>query len=90
MLSVDVRKLEDENKRLKEAIKQMEVKFEEEQLKPKSCEFCKFYIQHYVKVEGKYLMTHCGHCTHGKVKDRKPKDSCEYFELGTYDIKRFV
>lgn len=90
MLSSEVRSLENENYRLKEAIKSMQKKFGEEQIKPKTCEYCKFYIQHYVKVEGRYAPTYCGHCTHGRIKDRKPKDSCKYFELGTYDIKNFV
>ena len=90
MLSSEVRRLEDENCRLREALASMQKKFDGEPLKPKACEYCKFYIQHYVKVGGQYSETYCGHCTHGRVKDRKPKDSCKYFEAGTYDIKHFA
>lgn len=90
MLSSDVRQLENENHRLRKALDSMKEKFGEETPKPKACEYCKFYIQHYIKIDGRYSETYCGHCTHGRVKDRKPKDTCKYFELGTYDIKHLV
>lgn len=90
MLAQDVKNLENENYRLKETIKVMQSKFDEEELKPKACEYCKFYIQHYIKVGGNYSQTYCGHCTHGRVKDRKPSDTCKYFEFGNYDTKRIL
>lgn len=90
MLSVDVKRLENENAALRETLKVMQKQFSEQQLKPKACEYCKFYIQHYVKVGGSYTKTHCGHCTHGRVKGKKPSDTCQYFELGAYDIKHII
>lgn len=87
MLSNDVRQLENENHRLREALSSMEKKLGEENIKPKACECCKFYIQHYVKIGERYAETYCGHCTHGRVKERKPKDTCKYFELGIHNIK---
>lgn len=90
MLAQEVRELERENILLKEAVETMRRQFDSEPEKPKACAYCKFYIQHWVKVDGHYKETHCGHCTHGRCKERKPKDSCKYFELGTYDIKHFA
>ena len=90
MLSTEVRRLESENAALKEAVEAMKKQFGEDQVKPKACELCQYYLQHYVYTEGRYTKTHCGHCTHGRVKDRKPDDTCKYFEVGTYDTKRFM
>lgn len=79
----DVRELENENYKLKEALKQCVA---EQVNKPMSCGFCKFYIQHYIKLGSQYRETNCGHCTHGQCKKRKPGDSCKYFELGKYQV----
>lgn len=87
MLSNDVRKLEDENIKLKRALAALETKFATEQNKPRACEYCKFYIQHYMKVGDCYYETNCGHCTQGRPKGRKPNDTCKYYELGTRETK---
>lgn len=87
MLSNDVGRLESENASLKKVLKELQTQFAEEQLKPKACEYCKFYIQHYVKCRNGYTKTYCGHCTHGRLKDRKPSDTCKYYELGTYEAQ---
>lgn len=81
MLAQEVRNLENENAALRETIKVMQKQFADKQPKPKACEYCRFYIQHYVKMGCSYGKTHCGHCTHGRIKDRKPDNTCEYFEL---------
>lgn len=90
MLSSEVRQLENENHMLRESLDSMKKKFGEETPKPKACEYCKFYIQHYMKVDGRYSKTCCGHCTQGRVKGRKPEDTCKYFELGTYDARHLA
>ena len=82
-IASDVRKLERENRELKEVIA-------ERSTKPKACEFCKFYIQHYIKQNGRYIETNAGHCFHGRTKDRRPADSCKYFELGRRETERYV
>ena len=87
MLSNDVRKVEQENEQLKEALRELSKKLAADQIKPKACEYCKFYAQHYVKVSCNYAKTYCGHCTHGRIKERKPDNTCKYFELGKWEIK---
>lgn len=77
MLSSEVRELEQENKRLKETIEALNGKEREAD----TCGNCRFFIQHYVLADRKYIPTNCGHCKHGsRTKGRKPKDTCEYFE----------
>lgn len=90
MLSSEVRCLEDENVRLRDVIEKMKVTQKEAEKKPKACEFCGFFLQHYVKTGNSYVPTYCGHCVHGRIKGRKPDDSCQYFELGNYDIKKYI
>lgn len=80
MLAQEVQKLEQENISLKESIKSLTERLGEEPEKPKRCEQCKNYIQHYVKTGIQYHPTHCGHCVHGICKKRKPDDTCKYFE----------
>lgn len=84
MLSNEVERLENQNRKLRAAIEILQAKFQEDEsvAKPMACEYCKFYLRHYVKLEGKFIRTGCGHCVHGRMKKRNPKDSCEYFELG--------
>ena len=89
MIANEVQKIENENRALRQAIKEMEKQFEEEQKKPKACKYCRFYIQHYIRIGGSYSETYCGHCTHGRAKDRKPDNTCDYFELGCYELNHF-
>lgn len=90
MLSNEIRKLESENQSLREALKTMQVNFEKEKQRPRACEYCKYYLQHYVKVDGGYKPTYCGHCVHGRVKKRVKDESCQYFEVGTFSIRNYV
>lgn len=90
MLSGEIRKLEQENQRLQAALKTMQVKLKAEERKPRACEYCKYYLQHYVNVDGNYKPTYCGHCVHGRVKKRMKDESCQYFEFGTYSIRNYV
>lgn len=91
MLSNEVERLEDQNRKLKLAIEKLQIKFEEEsgEKRPKACQYCKFYLRHYVKAGNHFLKTGCGHCVHGsRTKTRKPNVSCEYFEIGDHDAER--
>lgn len=89
-IASDVRKLERENRELKEVIAELQEKASKRSVKPKACEFCKFYIQHYIKQNGRYIETNAGHCFHGRIKGRQPADSCKYFELGRRETERYV
>lgn len=89
MVSQEVRALENENRTLKETIKKLTVDFENKEKRPMACEWCKYFLQHYVYADGEFSKTCCGHCTHGRCKDRKPETkSCRYFELGSYGSGR--
>lgn len=97
MLSNEVKILENENHALRQALKEIQEKMNTQEIsKPKSCRYCKFYVQHYAKgifpASGtEYVEINSGHCTRGvPVKNGgkrtpKPDDTCRYFELGTYD-----
>lgn len=58
--------------------------FNVNQEKPRACERCKFYMQHYIKSGKQYAKTNSGHCVQGRIKARKPGDTCKYFEFGTH------
>ena len=93
MLSQDVEKLERENILLRQMIQNVQRKLEEKEiLKPNSCQYCKKYVQYYIKNswsnKGEYVPIYAGHCTagvpvnKGGKKRPTPDDSCPYFELG--------
>lgn len=89
MIAREVERLERENRALKVQLVELTKKREEETngARPKSCRFCKYYMQHYVKMNGSYVETYAGHCTkgvpicRGGKKRPAPDDSCLYFEL---------
>lgn len=98
MLSKEIRSLENENQVLKEAMKALQEKMERnEVVKPKSCQYCMHFVQHYIKggrmYTKEYIPIYEGHCTCGvpiyKGRKRKPtpEDTCPYFEIGTLETK---
>ena len=98
MLSNEIRELENQNAALRKALFDLSKKIEQnEVLRPKSCQYCKNYIQHYIKgargVQSEYTPIYDGHCTSGMPirkggrKKTKPDETCPYFELGTVDTK---
>lgn len=96
MLSREIARLENENFALREELRELNAKMESNAvLKPKSCQYCKNYIQHYIKtVTGGYKPIYAGHCISGvKTKRRKksnPDDTCPYFELGTQEAQLYL
>lgn len=97
MLSREVVQLERENDVLKNALKELSAKMEQNAVvKPKSCQYCKNYVQHYMK-NGlgyrEYTPIYDGHCTcgvpvsKGRKRNPKPDDTCPYFEIGTLETK---
>lgn len=84
MLSDELKKIEDENQRLKVLVQQMLGSVP----KRKNCESCKHYIQHYGRnAWGTYFKINAGHCIcEVPTKKRKgkseptPEDTCLCFE----------
>lgn len=96
MLSREIENLEYENRVLKEALEEIKKKMDQnEVVKPKSCQYCKNYIQHYRKVTqgccAEFVPVNDGYCLsgvpicRGGKKRPKPDDTCQYFEIGTQD-----
>lgn len=89
MIAREVRRLEEENQELKFRLVELMKKKAEELggARPKSCRFCKYYMQHYIKSRGEYQEIYTGHCVKGVPickggkKSPVPDDSCMYFEL---------
>lgn len=51
-----------------------------------TCEFCKNFRQHYIRVDGMYIAVYAGHCAclvkRTDKKGKKPNDDgCRYYEL---------
>lgn len=93
MLSNEVIRMEQENKELRAALKELADRMEKsEVLKPRSCQYCRNYIQHYMKTFGKYnrefVPVYAGHCVcnvpgkRSRVRKKNPDDTCPYFEIG--------
>ncbi|MCD2492759.1 hypothetical protein LQE92_08970 [Lacrimispora sp. NSJ-141] len=100
MISNDVSKLEKENSILKEVLAELSKKMEQNRIvKPKSCQYCKHYLQYYIKggmaYRDEYTPIYNGHCTKGVPikkggkRNPKPDDTCVYFEIGTYGTKYY-
>lgn len=98
MLSKEIRSLENENQVLREALKTLQQKMEcNEIAKPKSCQYCMHFVQHYIKgghgFTKEYVPIYEGHCTcgvpisKGRKKKPTPEDTCPYFEMGTFEQK---
>ncbi len=46
----------------------------------KTCESCKHYIQHYIRIENKYSEIALGHCVYPRVKSRdRDTKACEHY-----------
>ncbi len=90
MIAERVLELEQENVQLRNTLMELARKMEQgEVLKPKSCQYCRNFVQHYRKeTNGRYEPVYAGHCTSrvpikkGGKKNPVPDDICPYFELG--------
>ena len=50
-------------------------------MKEKTCKNCIYYRQHYLLDKECCMPVNCGHCVHGRTKQRKPSHRvCEHFE----------
>lgn len=99
MLSNEIAKLEQENRVLKAAMEKLQETMEKNQIvKPRCCQYCKNFIQHYMKdmssFGSRYTPIYAGHCTcgvpisKGGKRNPKPDDTCPYFDLGIHELKR--
>ena len=90
MIAERVLELEQENVQLRNTLIELARKMEQgEVLKPKSCQYCRNFVQHYRKeTNGRYEPIYAGHCTSrvpikkGGKKNPVPEYICAYFELG--------
>ena len=88
MLSEEIKKIEDENHRLKVLVGQML----DEIPRPRNCESCEYYVQHYGRDSwGTFYKIYRGHCRCGvPAKKRKgksepePEDTCLCFKERKY------
>lgn len=98
MLAREIANLEHENKVLRDALEELNRKMEKGSVaKPKSCQYCRNYIQYYRKSgtghDAEYVPIRYGHCISGVPickggkKRPVPEDTCPYFELGTRDTR---
>lgn len=84
MLANEVMELEQENEKLKRAMNELRRDLNEQDPKPCCCEYCKFYLQHYIKHGNGFHKTYDGHCVMGRIKKRKSDDTCKAFEFGKW------
>ena len=88
MLSKEVKRMEWELEALRRENESLRKQLQAEpEKKPKQCKDCKFFIQHYTYLHGRYSKLDKGHCVAGKSCKDRPADNkkCEYFEFGTYE-----
>lgn len=81
LISEKVMGLEAENRNLKEEIGRLQQLYGDD-YKPKRCQECRFFFQHYVRCEGVYIKINEGHCTAGaRTKNRAAdKERCQFFQ----------
>lgn len=101
MVSSDVKKLENENYILKNALAEIQKKMDSNEVaKPRSCQYCKYYVQHYAKggfpYTKEFIELYIGHCSRGVPikkggkRSTTPDDTCKYFEIGTEKMNRLL
>ena len=51
-------------------------------MEKKICKDCAYFQQHYILDKDCCRRVYCGHCTHGRVKNRKPdRTACEHYKF---------
>ena len=60
-------------------------------MEKQKCKECAFFLQHYILAERRFIRIHCGHCTAGPVKTKKPEAvACQRFVSAPPDTAAFV
>jgi len=70
MVAEKVRQLEQENISLKAQVEELQNICGTNASVPMNCEYCKNFIQHYIKTEQKYSPIYFGHCIAGHSTDQ--------------------
>ncbi len=90
MLADKVKEMEHENNLLKAQLKTLQEIYGSGAELPKNCEYCRNFIQHYIRSGTIYIPTCNGHCMAGnRVKKRTPGDTCKSFIQREYG-KNFI
>lgn len=93
MLSREIQRLEKENLLLKEELRELGVRMNNNVVaKPKSCQYCKHFVQHYIKINpsGSFTAIYDGHCVrccskkYGRIRKTNVDETCQFFELGVH------
>lgn len=81
LISENVRKLEAANQTLKEEIIRLYQLYGDD-CKPKKCQECKLFHQHYIRCDQMFVKINEGHCTAGnRNKKRTAEDErCQFFQ----------
>lgn len=84
-ISEKVNRIEQENRELKAEIERLRRQYGED-YKPKNCQQCKRFREHYIYVAGRYMKINEGTCNAGvRLKKKKATDEkCQYFEQRKY------
>lgn len=84
-ISEQVKRIEQENKELREELERMRQQYGAE-YKPKNCQQCRRFNEYYIYACGRYLRTNNGICDAGmRLKRKKANDEkCQYFEQRKY------
>lgn len=71
------------DKQLYEYIKNLEEKIkklESMDTAIKICKNCKYFHQHFIKLQNVFEWVNCGHCVEPRIKERKPNTyACKHF-----------
>lgn len=85
MVADKVKELEQENILLKAQVEELQNICGTNASAPMSCEYCKNFIQHYIKVEMQYSPVCSGHCAAGRrMKTRRTDETCKAFIKKSY------
>ena len=91
--------LETENNCLRLALEELLEKMEQnEAARPGTCQYCKYYAQHYIRggypaFTKEYIAINEGHCTRGipvkkgGKRSQGPFDRCPFYEIGNHRMR---
>lgn len=85
MVADKVKELEQENILLKAQVEELQNICGTNASMPMNCEYCKNFMQYYIKVDDQYTPIYSGHCDAGRsVKTKRTDDTCKAFIRRTY------
>lgn len=85
MVADKVKELEQENILLKAQVEELQNICGTNASAPMNCEYCKNFIQHYIKVDMHYTPIYSGHCCAGRaMRTRRTDETCKAFVKKVY------